>query len=109
MTPRQHMRYQRYWIAALLLNSLFHIKTATTAAFHVLDSTYRIAIRRTTLNREDICLPAVSYMTSRILLLKSNRKDHVLSLTMVKTRAGLEQRQESATPIGANDSNCIIS
>lgn len=38
----------------------------------------------------------------------STRKDQVLSLAMVKTRVGLEQRQESATPTGANDSNRFL-
>jgi hypothetical protein len=38
----------------------------------------------------------------------SNKKDHFLSLTMVKSRVGLEQRQESATPTGANDSTVLF-
>ena len=57
------------------------------------------------MNGQDLSFTTESSLSRRIALPKSSREDLNLALTMVKTRVGLEQRQESATPTGANDAS----
>ena len=102
----QRMSCHRYWIAALL----FILEATTASAFQVQDGTNRSPIRRTSVNGEDIDLTTLSSALSRRTILQiPSKKDHFVSLNMVKTRIGLEQRQESATPTGANDPIIFIS
>ena len=103
----QRLSCHRYWIAALL----FTLEAAaTTSAFQVQDATNRSPIRRTSVNGEDIYLTTLSSALNRRTILPiASKKDHYVSLNMVKTRIGLEQRQESATPTGANDPIIFIS
>jgi hypothetical protein len=85
-------------MVALLLHS-------TTTAFHVPYVMNRIPTRGNYINRE------VTGTASTTISFIDGQRTHPIScgrreraLSMVKTRVGLEQRQESATPTGANNS-----
>ena len=106
--PMMYLRYCAL-VVALIHAVLITKATPTTTAFHLHDSTYRRPIRRNFVHRPNTSLMIASSMARQIMLPKSIlTKDHIFSLNMAKNRAGLEQKRESATPTGANDSIIVF-
>ena len=103
-----------YWILVqvALIPALWIIQasTSTTTAFQLNDYNYKTPTRRTFNIRSDTSLTTASPVVRRIIPLPKSTmaKVHPFSLYMVKNRVGLEQKRESATPTGANDSIIVL-
>jgi hypothetical protein len=107
--PMMYLRYCALVVALIHAVFIMQKATPTTTAFHIHDSTYRRPIRRNFVHRPDTSFMTVSSMARPIMLPKSIlSKDHIFSLNLAKNRVGLEQKRESATPTGANDSIIVF-